>query len=205
MPKLMLVRHGETVWNAEQRLQGHSDPPLSEVGLQQAKRLASRLADAQLAAIYSSDLSRARETADIIAAGRGIDVHATSDLRERDCGRWEGQTYAQIRATDPVEFSNWRSGIAEYQPPEGESFGAILRRVSRFTSGLEQAHPGDVNVLVVSHGGALMTLALHVLELPASAHRNLVLANTSLSIIDLRSGHPVLDLWNDVSHAEGKL
>jgi broad specificity phosphatase PhoE len=138
MTTLLLVRHGETDWNAEGRLQGHSDRPLNEYGRRQARELAERFAADGIGAVYASDLARARETAEIVAARLGLEVVLDPDLREKNWGNWEGLT-ADERAR--VEF-------------EGESTEEHRERVLRAVRRIVAAHPEE-RVVVVTHGGSL--------------------------------------------------
>jgi broad specificity phosphatase PhoE len=138
MATLMLVRHGETDWNADGRLQGQTDRPLSEFGRRQARRLAEELADDELEAIYASDLSRARETAEIVGERLGLPVVLDADLREKDWGTWEGLTSVE---RDRVEFV-------------GETTEAHQQRVLRALRRIAERHP-DGRVLVVTHGGSM--------------------------------------------------
>ena len=135
----MLVRHGETDWNAEGRLQGQTDRPLSDFGRRQARQLAEELAGDQVEAIYSSDLSRARETAEIVAERLGLPVVLDPDLREKDWGTWEGLTAVE---RDRVEFV-------------GESTEAHQERMLRALRGISERQPADGRVLVVTHGGSM--------------------------------------------------
>jgi probable phosphoglycerate mutase len=135
---LLLVRHGETDWNAEGRLQGHTDRPLNHYGRQQAKALAERLAGEGADAIYASDLARAKETAEIVGERLGLTVVVDPDLREKNWGNWEGLT-GDERAL--VEF-------------EGESTEAHRDRVLRAVRRIVERHPGQ-RVVVVTHGGSL--------------------------------------------------
>jgi broad specificity phosphatase PhoE len=135
---LLLVRHGETDWNAAGRLQGHTDRPLNEYGRRQARDLADRLSGDGIAAVYASDLARARETAEILGARLGLEVVIDPDLREKDWGTWEGLT-SEERAQ--VEF-------------EGESTEAHRERVLRAVRRIVEAHPAE-SVVVVTHGGSL--------------------------------------------------
>jgi broad specificity phosphatase PhoE len=136
---LLLVRHGETDWNADGRLQGQTDRPLSEFGRRQARLLAGELADEELAAIYSSDLSRARETAEIVGERLGLPVALDPELREKDWGTWEGLTAVE---RDRVEFV-------------GESTEAHQERILRALRRIAEHHPADDRVLVVTHGGSM--------------------------------------------------
>jgi 2,3-bisphosphoglycerate-dependent phosphoglycerate mutase len=152
---LLLVRHGETDWNAEGRLQGQTDRPLNEFGRRQARRLADELADQELEAIYSSDLVRARETAEIVAGRLGLPVNLDPDLREKDWGTWEGLTALE---RDRVEFV-------------GESTEAHQERILRALRRISGEHDDGGRVLVVTHGGSMrrvqtatLGLALPVVE-----------------------------------------
>jgi broad specificity phosphatase PhoE len=136
---LLLVRHGETDWNADGRLQGQTDRPLTDFGRRQARELADELANEELAAVYSSDLSRARETAEIVAERLGLPVVLDPDLREKDWGSWEGLTAVE---RDRVEFV-------------GESTEAHQARILRALRRIAERHPGDGSVLVVTHGGSM--------------------------------------------------
>jgi broad specificity phosphatase PhoE len=152
---LLLVRHGETDWNADGRLQGQTDRPLSEYGRGQARQLAEDLEGEGLDAIYSSDLSRARETAEIVGERLGLPVELEPDLREKDWGTWEGLTAVE---RDRIEFV-------------GESTQAHQERMLRALRRIAERHPGEGRVLVVTHGGSMrrvqtaaLGLALPVVE-----------------------------------------
>jgi 2,3-bisphosphoglycerate-dependent phosphoglycerate mutase len=135
---LLLVRHGETDWNAVGRLQGHTDRPLSDYGRRQARQLADALAAEELEAIYASDLARARETAEIVGERLGLPVVLDADLREKDWGTWEGLTPVE---RDRVEFL-------------GESTEAHQKRILRALERIAERHPRG-RVLVVTHGGSM--------------------------------------------------
>ena len=155
MTTLLLARHGETDWNAEGRLQGHTDRPLSDYGRRQARELAGELEDEELEAIYSSDLARARETAEIVGERLGLPVVLDPDLREKDWGTWEGLSAVE---RDRVEFA-------------GESTAAHQERILRALRRISELHPGTGRVLVVTHGGSMrrvqtaaMGMAMPVVE-----------------------------------------
>jgi broad specificity phosphatase PhoE len=138
MATLVLVRHGETDWNASGRLQGHTDRPLNDYGRRQARELADRLGDDGIAAIYASDLSRAKETAEIVGARLGLPVVIDADLRERNWGSWEGLTPSE---RDAVAF-------------EGETPREHRDRLMRAVRRIAERHPAQ-RVLVVTHGGSM--------------------------------------------------
>jgi 2,3-bisphosphoglycerate-dependent phosphoglycerate mutase len=145
---LLLVRHGETDWNAEGRLQGHTDRPLNDFGRRQALRLAEELDGEEIHALYASDLARARETAEILGGRLGLPVVLDPDLREKDWGSWEGLTSVE---RDRVEFV-------------GESTEAHRERVLGAVRRIAERHPGQ-RVLVVTHGGSLRRIQAAVLGL----------------------------------------
>jgi probable phosphoglycerate mutase len=150
---LLLARHGETDWNRDGRFQGHADPPLNEHGRRQAHALADLLADEPLEAIYSSDLLRAQETAQIVAMQRGMEIVLDPQLRERDVGEWSGLTRAEIDERFPNQIQAWREGRVVV----GETPEALSERVLAAARRISATHPSGV-VLVVSHGGALRML-----------------------------------------------
>jgi broad specificity phosphatase PhoE len=143
---LLLARHGETDWNRERRLQGSTDVPLNDLGRSQARQLAAELEDVELAAIFSSDLQRASETAEIVAAAKGLRVQTERGLRERSFGSWEGLTRDEIAERFP-----------DLEHHDGESDDVVRRRVLAVMHRIVASHP-EGNVLVVSHGSALNAL-----------------------------------------------
>jgi broad specificity phosphatase PhoE len=147
---LIFIRHGETDWNAQQRWQGHSDTQLNDVGREQARRLADELEPVD--AGYSSDLARARETAEILAARLGLEVRLDPRLRERGFGAWEGMTMNEIESSFPEEQARWRAGKAAGVGEE--SFEAFAARVGDFLEAVGRRHEGET-VLVVAHGGTI--------------------------------------------------
>ena len=148
MTTLYLARHGETDWNRELRVQGSSDIALNELGRRQAQALAQELEHVELDAIYSSDLSRARETAAAVAALHGLEIRLDPRLRERAFGSWEGLTREEIHA------------LPEGSRHDGESDEEVRERVLEAIQAIADAHPGE-DVLVVAHGGALNALWHH--------------------------------------------
>jgi broad specificity phosphatase PhoE len=152
---LLLVRHGETDWNRDGRWQGGSDTQLNEVGRQQAVALAETL-DGTVDAIYSSDLARARETAEILAAKLGLDVHFDERLRERSFGSWEGFTNAEIEERFAEAHRLWRLGAGP-GAEDAEPFETFAARIAGVLDELLERHPDD-EVLVVSHGGSIRVI-----------------------------------------------
>ena len=149
MTTLLIARHGETEWNREERYQGHADPPLNETGRAQAEQLAEQLAGEPIEAVYSSDLRRASDTAEIVGAHFGLPVERKPGLREIDVGSWQGLTKAQI----------------DGRPWDGETYEHHSERVTRALREIAARHP-DGRVLVVSHGGSLRRVQEAVLGEP---------------------------------------
>lgn len=152
MTEILLVRHGETDWNIQRRVQGHTDIPLNETGRSQALALADALAGEPLDAVYSSDLARASETARLIAERRGLEVVVLRELRERDFGTWEGLTDDEVLERFP-EAGNGPWGDAETKAEMFARVNTVLRRIAA-------EHP-DGRVLVITHGGPVRSLLLH--------------------------------------------
>jgi broad specificity phosphatase PhoE len=158
MTTILLARHGETAWNAERRWQGHADEPLNDVGRAQARELGEELANVDLAAAYSSDLGRARETAEIAVAGRGIPVVTMQALREVHVGDWSGLTHAEIEQRFPTAAQTWREGGRGWNG--GETYDEMGARVVEALRRIAEAHPGET-VLVVGHGGGIRATRAH--------------------------------------------
>lgn len=151
--RVLLVRHGESTWNAEKIWQGQADPPLSALGEQQAADAAQHVDGVD--AIWSSDLVRARRTADIVAESRGLRVVLDARLRERDAGEWQGLTRTEIEDRFPGYLGSGR------RPPGYEDDAALTERAVAAIDAIAAAHPGG-SVLVVTHGGVVRTLERHL-------------------------------------------
>lgn len=202
MIRLIMVRHGQTIWNREKRYQGQSDTPLDEVGLAQARALADHFAGQAIDAIYSSDLQRAWKTALPIGHAVGVTPQAEPLLREGAFGDWEGLTYDEINMKWPDELAAWFSDPMTCVPPGGETLERIQARVGAVVAGIRQRHEGQT-VMVVSHGGALRAMILHALGLPSPAFWRLSLGSAAISELRLHADVSVLTLFNDthvVSH-----
>ncbi len=154
MTTLLLVRHGETDWNRDGRWQGHSDTKLNEVGRRQARELAEALKGIDV--IYSSDLARARETAEIVGERLGLDVHLEPRLRERSFGAWEGLSSAEIEADFADQHRRWQAGDG-FGADDAEPFDAFAARVRSGLDEILARHPGK-SVLVVAHGGSIRVI-----------------------------------------------
>ncbi len=179
MATLYLVRHGETDWNRDRRLQGQTDIPLNEAGRAQARCLAARLAAVHFHAAYSSDSARARETAEIVLTGRSLIPEALVGLRERSYGRWEGLRGEEIVAQDPDNWAIWQRRERNLAPHGGESDVAVERRIHDALTGIAERHPAS-SVLVVSHGGVVSRILSIWLDTPAR-----VPANCEVNVLEI--------------------
>jgi probable phosphoglycerate mutase len=159
MTEILLVRHGETDWNVERRFQGHADPSLNDNGRAQAHALAAELAAEHIDAVYTSDLTRARETAEIISAQLGVDIVPRSELREIDVGDWEGLTWDDIERQFPDGRRRWDESGHGWEG--GETYEQLAERVVDALRRIAAAHPGG-RVLVVGHGGTIRSVRAHV-------------------------------------------
>jgi probable phosphoglycerate mutase len=147
---ILLARHGETDWNRENRFQGHADPPLNETGRGQAAELAAALANEPLAAVYSSPLRRAFETAQIVGVPHGLEPVPADALREVDVGSWQGLTRTEIEERFPEQFARWLDYEQGWE--DGETYDEMGQRVLAALLQLAAAHKGE-RILAVSHGG----------------------------------------------------
>lgn len=180
MTELLLIRHGETLWNQQGRMQGQRDSPLTPTGLHQARQLARRLKDVRFAALYTSDLGRAHQTARCIADLTGHELIADRGLRERDFGIFEGLTNAEIKARYPEDYELFAKRDPHYAMPEGESAAQFRRRVMETLERLARHHD-DQTIVVVSHGLVLDTVYRTACSMALDAPRGFPLLNCSLN------------------------
>jgi alpha-ribazole phosphatase len=164
---IYLLRHGEVQGAETRRFIGHLDVPLSAVGERQCAAQAARLRGVPLAALFSSDLARARRSAEIVGMPHGLTPTIVPALREMDMGRWDGLTAAEIRAREPEAFADWMSRVGEFPFPGGESMPDLLARVAPAFDAIVTAHAG-LAIAVVAHGGPNRALLCRALGLPAA-------------------------------------
>jgi probable phosphoglycerate mutase len=201
MMQLLLIRHAQSTWNAQGRIQGWADPPLSETGLDQARKLAQRLvADGHaVAAIYSSPLLRAWQTAEQLGQALGLSVQTDDRLKENDVGQLTGLTGPEVEQRFPEWMAARRASLEWVQPPEGEGRDHLASRAVAVMSDIVARHAGQT-VAVVSHGGTLGVYLAHLLEMPI--HRSLPFQfdNTSLSVVKVGEHRIRLLKLNDTAH-----
>jgi len=199
--RVIVLRHGETDWNAGSRMQGQTDTALSARGRWQAARLAEALADEEIAAIYSSDLQRAHDTAAALAARTGLPVQADPALRERGFGIFEGLTFDEIGARWPEAYRRWRQREPGFAPTGGESLEDLHRRSVATAAALAARHRGQ-QVVLVSHGGVLDCLYRAATGAGLSAPRSWQLGNAAINRLLHSDQGFVLVGWDDTRHLE---
>ncbi|MDE0164802.1 MAG: histidine phosphatase family protein [Bryobacterales bacterium] len=203
MARWFLVRHGETDWNSEGRIQGQLDTPLNEAGLIQARSLGLRLESIPFTAAYCSDLCRGSDTAGAVLLGRSLPIEEMPELREKKFGEWEGMTFLDVETRFPDLYHNGlMTGDPSFAPPGGESDLQLYSRAKAVAERLMQVHTvHSGNILVVSHGGTLSALITCLIDLPADKMWRFRFANAGISVVSVfDEGSAVLDVLNDTSH-----
>ncbi|MDI6602182.1 MAG: histidine phosphatase family protein [Thermoanaerobacteraceae bacterium] len=198
--KLFIVRHGTTDWNKNNKIQGCLDIPLSEEGIKQGYLLANKLKKFKIDYIFSSDLSRARDTAKIISDI--LDLSFTEDhrLREMHFGEWQGLSFEQIAILDQAKLSLWRNHPAEVIFSGGESIDRVKKRALEFIKEIYPKYKCN-NVLLVTHGSFIKILILSLLNTDLNLYKNLKQDNTALNIVEINNeGKSILQLFNDTCY-----
>lgn len=200
--RIIAIRHGETDWNVNSRIQGQLDVPLNEKGQWQAQRVARALAAREpITAIYSSDLLRAWDTARAIGDATGLTPIGEPSLRERGFGEFEGNTFHELEARWPEQTAHWRLRDPTWAPPGGESLISVRDRVVQVTGALAARHLGD-QIVLVSHGGVLDALYRAAAGLDIQAPRTWTLGNASINRLLWTPQGMTIVGWSDASHLE---
>ncbi|HXZ06264.1 MAG TPA: alpha-ribazole phosphatase [Ktedonobacteraceae bacterium] len=197
--RLILVRHGETFYNAQRRLTGQSDVPLNPLGEQQAKALGDCLATEHLDVIVTSDLERTRVTARAIARIHKLPVQEDNDLRELAFGEWEGYTYNEVRVRDANQVSLWQDDPSTYAPPGGETVAQLRDRCVRALKRWQAQYP-ESSVLWVTHGGLIGVLMCHVLDIDLKRRWQFNHDNASISELHFRGDRVIIARLNETAH-----
>ncbi|MBR7103913.1 MAG: histidine phosphatase family protein [Lentisphaeria bacterium] len=195
---IWILRHGETTANAAKIFQGQSEYPLDEIGIAQAEETEKRLKDEEFDVVFSSDLLRAKMTAEIAARGR--EIIYTPELREWHLGQWQGRPLSEVMTLFAGELTKFKEGCEDFTPPGGESTQTFHRRVVTFLQKTAQDYHGK-KILLVTHGGVLTRILAHVMcvaSFKARPHSD----NCSLSTVSTRDGGSSWHLvrWNDSAH-----
>lgn len=201
MTRLLLVRHGSTAWNLERRYQGQSDPSLNKAGCEQAQRVAERLRSEEIDGLYTSNLTRAQETAERIAAYHDLVSQPEPRLREISFGAWEGKTHEEIEAQGSESLAHWLNDPMHNSPPGGETLRQVVSRISAAYDAIIDRHPGDT-VAVVAHGGTLRVLLCVALGLRPDTYWQFRFDVASLAEVNTYDEGAVLNLLNDTAHLQ---
>ena len=199
--RLLLARHGQSVWNAERRFQGSTDVPLSPLGIEQARALGRALRPYRLAAAYVSPFRRAVETAELALAGTGVRLVPLEDLRELSLGEWEGCTVEEISGRTGDPYRAWLRAPHDCPPPGGEPLDAVSARVRAAVDRIAAAHAPHDDVAVIAHGGVISVYACCLLGCSFNQLWRLRVDNASLTVVR----PPRLVSLNDTAHLTGAL
>ena len=200
LSRICIVRHGETAWNAEKRLQGHLDISLNPAGLTQAEAAARRLSGQSVAALYSSDLQRARQTAACIGRALSLTPVLLAEMRERCYGLFEGLTYTEARTRYPSLYHAFEQRDPDFAVPEGgESLRQLHQRVSTCLDEIAGRHPGQT-VALVTHGGVLDIINRFVRGNPLEMPRDFLIPNAGINSVVRSRGTWLIESWAETSH-----
>ncbi len=194
--RLIMMRHGQTAWNVEHRIQGHTDIPLDERGREQAAAIAERLSCMELAAVYASPLLRAFETGSVIAQRNHCPIYKEDRLIERFFGDWEGLCMTDIAHNKPEAWQQWVEDPENCPIPNAEPLQAVLQRSLACTEEITKKHP-EGNVVIVSHANPVKLLLMHYAGIPLEKIHKIRTDNCSYSELGLREGSFVLNALNE--------
>ena len=197
--RLLIARHGQTKHNLDHRYQGITDAPLNQTGISQSNKLAGRLSSEKIDVIYSSDLMRCVQTAELVAKIYDLNINRDERLREISFGEWEGMSYNDIQARSPDLLEKWMSDPAHVSPPNGETLIELAVRVKSAVDEMKRRH-ADQTVLVVTHGGVIRALLCLSLGIDLNRHSQFESATGSVSELSFYEESVILKLFNDISH-----
>jgi 2,3-bisphosphoglycerate-dependent phosphoglycerate mutase len=199
LTRIVAVRHGETAWNVQTRIQGQIDIGLNARGRQQARRLACALADERFDAVYASDLQRAADTARAVAEHNGLPLRTEVSLRERGFGTFEGLTWADVEQQHPDASRRWRERDAAFGPPGGETLAVFYERAVQALAAIAARHRGQ-HIAIVTHGGVLDVLYRAASRIALDAPRTWQLGNAAINrVLHGERGFTLVG-WNDHLH-----
>lgn len=199
MGKIILIRHGEVTWNKQACYTGWTDLPLTEKGVEQARRIADHLASEPVSAVFSSDLERSLRTAEIIASPHGINPVSDKDLRELNYGVWEGIAEVDLPLKYPDLYAEWKTNPSQVPTPNGESFGQLFTRMSGAIARIMAEYP-DGTVAVISHKSANRVMLCHWLGVDINLYKRIGQDNAAINIISYTRERAQVDSVNDTCH-----
>jgi 2,3-bisphosphoglycerate-dependent phosphoglycerate mutase len=197
--KMVVIRHGETLWNLDGRYQGHADSPLTEKGIAQAEAVGKRMKQYPFDVLYSSDLPRAYRTAQCIATNTQQKIVIDTRLRERNLGIFQGMCREEFVQQHPEIYAQYQANLLDYVIPQGESIRQCYQRSMEYFETLAQHHAG-ATIVLVTHGGILANLLKCALNIPLQAPRNFHVWNASLNVFSYDQHGWTLESWGDRCH-----
>lgn len=198
--KLFLIRHGQTLWNKEGRYQGDMDIGLTRVGFRQARLAAKYLSKVDFSNIYSSSLRRAIDTANIINKTRNLKIIARENLKEINFGKWEGMKFDQINMMFHDDYQNWLADPYNNCPTGGESFKQVKERAAAEIDNIVNENEDGSSVAVVTHGGVILSLLVHWLQIPICRWKSIIQRQGAINIVVIDKGFPYISAINYTGH-----
>ncbi|MDR1620120.1 MAG: histidine phosphatase family protein [Clostridiales bacterium] len=201
--KLIITRHGQTIWNTQLRTQGRTDIPLNDMGRLQSGRFAALCKPGSVSAIYCSPLQRARETAAIIGDALCLTPRDSRWMLERDFGEWEGRPFSELETLFPRDVESWLHDPAGYTPPGAEPLTGVLSRCIRLIDELKTSHTDAETILLVGHSIPLKLTVMYLVGMDVSHIHNIVLDNASYTEVELLQTYNRVLTLNNTSHLRG--
>ena len=198
--KLFLIRHGQTLWNKEGRYQGEMDIGLTRVGFKQARLAAKYLSKVNFSNVYSSPLKRAVDTASIIKKGRNLEIKIRNNLKEISFGKWEGMKFDQINRMFHDDYQNWLGDPYNNSPTGGESFKQVKERAAAEIDNIVNENGDGSSVAVVTHGGVILSLLVHWLQIPIPRWKSIIQRQGAINIVVIDRGFPYISAINYTGH-----
>lgn len=198
--KLFLIRHGQTLWNREGRYQGDMDIGLTRVGFNQAKLAAKYLSRVDFSNIYSSPLRRAIDTANIINKTKNLKIIARENLKEINFGKWEGMKFDEINRVFHDDYQNWLCDPYNNPPTGGESFKKLEGRTTVEIDNIVNDNGDGSSVAVITHGGVILSLLVHWLQIPLSRWKSIIQRQGAINIAVIDKGFPYISAINYTGH-----
>ncbi len=199
---LVVVRHGETEWNVTKQLQGQQNSELTNLGKEQAEQTTEALRYNKFDALYTSNLKRSIETAQIVNQYHHLEILTDSSLAERNFGIMEGRTSKELQEEYPEIYSKYLSRETKYQIPGGESLESFFKRVKTGLNSIIEQNTGK-RILIITHGGVLDCMIRIIFDYPLRAPRQFSIYNASINIISITRGTWFLEQWGSISHHKG--
>ena len=201
--EIFLIRHGETIWNTKKLIQGQLDSPLTDNGIRQSNLLSQRIKKINPDIIYTSDLKRAIDTANIINQHINKDIIEISGVRERNWGVFQGADWSKVKKFFPTQYKYYRNDSKNYKIPNGESYTQVTKRTMDSLEDIVENHKNQ-KVVIVTHGGVISPLIRDLLSIPYKTHKKFVISNTSITKLLYNDfGFSILSL-GDIAHLEGE-